>query len=103
MDDRVVARFWAKVKKTNNCWIWTGGLNDSGHGRFYIVKKYTLAHRFSWFLVHGHTKFCVLHKCNNARCVNPAHLYEGTQMDNIRDKWAAETKRQGPSGWSVIA
>jgi hypothetical protein len=89
-------RFWSKVEKTDTCWTWTASLDSYGYGRFsYLGKKYK-AHRISWFFSFGNfpTKW-LLHKCNNGKCVNPDHLYEGTPRENTRDSIRAGTSKLG--------
>lgn len=85
--------FWAKVKKTDTCWNWTGSLNAGGYGSFRFLAKVWHAHRFSWFIHHGEIPAGadVLHSCDNPACVNPGHLHLGTQRDNVRE--AAARKR----------
>jgi hypothetical protein len=79
-------RFLNKVKKTNNCWLWEASLrNKDGYGQFRLNGKMRLAHRVSWQLFNGATTLSVLHKCDNPPCVNPNHLFLGSQLDNIRD------------------
>lgn len=80
-------RFWDKVNKTNNCWEWMGGLFNTGYGGFKLDKKMQKAHRVSWELNNGKIpeEVCVLHKCDNRKCVRPNHLFLGTQSDNIKD------------------
>lgn len=80
-------RFWDKVKKTDYCWEWTGYRLKSGHGQFGTSKKVGYAYRFSWELHNGKIPKgkCILHKCDNGGCVNPEHLFIGTQADNVRD------------------
>lgn len=87
----MMSRFMEKVQvptDPNNCWIWQGAVANRGYpyGIFYANNKALKAHRVSFeiFNCRPPEKF-VLHKCDNPRCVNPAHLFEGTQTDNMRD------------------
>lgn len=85
----VEERFWSKVNKDtdNGCWEWTGLLNDNGYGRFSFEGKPQRAHRISWFLTYGSfPKLHLLHSCDNPLCVNPKHLREGTDLDNMQDR-----------------
>ena len=68
-------RFWAKVDKTDECWLWTAGTNYDGYGQFWVDGKYMGAHRFSWELANGPISGRKLdHRCRVKRCVNPDHL-----------------------------
>jgi hypothetical protein len=81
-------RFWAKVNKTGGgCWLWMGMPDDKGYGHLRVEGKKTLAHRISWKLHNGciPAELFVLHSCDNPSCVNPAHLFTGTQVDNMKD------------------
>lgn len=82
-------RFWEKVKKgePEACWPWTGHRGRNGYGRIAVRSVGPVsASRASWFLAHGRwPSGVVCHACDNPPCVNPAHLWEGTQRDNIRD------------------
>ena len=82
-------RFYSKIKvgKVNGCWVWIAFREKDGYGRFKFNGKNIPAHRFSWINTYGEIPkgFLVLHKCDNPPCVNPEHLFLGTQKDNIRD------------------
>lgn len=91
----VEERFLAKVKKTDTCWIWTGSAQR--YGRFRLSGKLYLAHRISYelFIKRPPDELCVLHKCDVTKCVNPEHLFLGTQKDNALDR---EAKGRGEAG-----
>jgi hypothetical protein len=83
-------RFWDKAKKSEGCWEWTGCKQRTGYGRFRLAGWTQMAHRVAWELVHGLIPkgMQVLHRCDNPGCVNPNHLFLGTQTDNIYDMTA---------------
>jgi len=87
-------RFWTKVDKSagpEGCWLWTGCKIHHGYGMLNTGGKHgqnKLAHRISWELHHSESVpegIEVLHRCDNPSCVNPAHLFLGTQKDNVSD------------------
>lgn len=96
-------RFWSKVEKTEACWIWTGGIDSGGYGSIFRglgPKRAIRSHVASWILNNGEVPegLFVLHNCplrDNPRCVNPAHLYLGTQAANVRDMIFKNTMERG--------
>jgi hypothetical protein len=80
--------FLSKVGKITSagCREWQGYIHPSGYGIVGSDKIY--AHRLSWQLVNGPIPEdkLILHKCDNRKCVEPTHLYCGTQKDNLNDR-----------------
>lgn len=81
-------RFWNKVEKTDTCWLWTACCFDKGYGQFRLNGRLQRAHRVSYLLTFGvlPDDRDVLHTCDVRKCVNPAHLYLGDDLDNARDR-----------------
>ncbi len=89
-EERIIA-FWSKASITANpdkCWEWQAGHNKGGYGKFGIGGKWKLANRVAWELVNGSIpdSMKVLHECDNPSCINPRHLFLGTDLDNAKDR-----------------
>lgn len=90
IDDKTIERFWKKVTKTDSCWLWIGANTKYGWGTMKINGVMYGAHRISYAIHKGEIPegIFVCHNCpggDNGLCVNPSHLWLGTQKDNVRD------------------
>lgn len=98
-------RFWPKVDKNGpgGCWVWTGSTNERGYGRFLALhEERVYAHRFSYEIHHGEipTGMLVCHRCDNPPCVNPAHLFLGTDRENKDD---CKAKKRFRGAWRRLS
>jgi DNA-binding transcriptional regulator YiaG len=91
-------RFDRKYEKEDGgCWVWTGSTTENGYGKFWFEGYNMRAHRASYILhVDDFDRdLYMLHKCHNPSCVNPDHLYPGTQKDNMADAIDRGTMTKG--------
>lgn len=102
------SRFWSKVDKSGECWVWMASRLPWGYGQFGVAGRTSArAHRVSWEMAYGPIPdgLLVLHRCDNPPCVRPDHLFLGTARDNLLDaiakgRHAAPVALSGDEHWS---
>jgi hypothetical protein len=79
-------RFYSKINKIDSCWIWTASKNDQNYGLIWVNGKHVRAHRISYMLAYGELsdKLVIDHLCRNTLCVNPEHLEQVPQSENVK-------------------
>lgn len=90
-------------RTAGGCWKWTGQLDAWGYGRLKWRGRKALAHRLSWESTRGPVPIglWVLHRCDTPDCINPMHLFLGTEADNRADMFA-KGRQGGPRGRANI-
>ena len=103
--EKQIKKFNARIMRDPNsgCHLWTATCNKKGYGIFSLNGKGHRAHRISWEINGGiiPSGSLVLHKCDTPACVNPSHLFIGSNADNMADKIAKGRGRVpfGSSHW----
>jgi hypothetical protein len=98
-----IVRFWKFVDKRgpDECWLWKGGCDPHGYGRFRLKYKRVFAHRVSYQIHRGAFEGHVLHKCDVTGCVNPGHLCRGTHLQNMNDCDEKGRRPHGTRHWNA--
>lgn len=80
--------FLSKIKKQDDCIIFTGSKDRDGYGKIQVNNHQYRAHRLSWLLIHGNIpkNMCVCHICDVPDCINPDHLFLATNQENTADR-----------------
>lgn len=88
----------------SGCILWIGATDSNGYGRVNVNGTTMLAHRLSYQIYSGGAGryLHVLHKCDNPGCINPRHLFRGTDADNVRDKINKGRQPQGSTHYGAI-
>lgn len=95
MKERTIEEQLANSRKEGECIVYLGYINNRGYGRFCANGKLYLAHRASYEFHKGKLtlgKF-ICHTCDNRKCINPDHLYEGSYKENNRDRYKNVKRR----------
>lgn len=83
--------FWDRVDRnqgSESCWLWLGPKDTDGYGNVMYRRKHWKAHRLAWLFTYGEIPkgMFICHSCDTPTCVNPAHLWLGTNRANLADR-----------------
>lgn len=90
------------INNITGCWDWVKYVDNKGYGKMRHLGKVARCHRISYMVFNGDIDpgMHILHSCNNRRCVNPDHLRQGTNMDNVLDRVKSGNHLNVPRGES---
>lgn len=102
----IISKFLKRfvIKGWDQCWEWVGAIENNGYGIITILgklgRKQKRAHRLSYCYFTGPipSQYEVCHSCDNPSCVNPKHLFVGTQADNMKDRHSKKRYNTQPKG-----
>ena len=103
-------RFNRRVTHPANtkCWLWSGALDPAGYGQWEFKGYQTKAHRVAWLLAKGaipdsgtKRSLSVCHTCDNRLCMNPSHMFLGTDADNVADMVAKGRQSRGENHYTA--
>ncbi len=101
---RCTRKLWSRIDQSagkDSCWPWLGRLDQDGYGRLdWCGHAQTLAHRHVFRLTFNIEPIVVCHHCDNRKCCNPTHLYNGTLQTNIADRTVRNRGYKGPAYWN---
>ncbi len=99
-----ICRFHSYVARStsNKCWNYLRGCGSSGYGNFKIKNRTLSAHRVAFQIALGPPKGYVCHSCDNKKCCNPAHLYDGDNLTNMQDCNERNRPRGQAAGKTIL-
>ncbi|MCO5195548.1 MAG: HNH endonuclease [Anaerolineae bacterium] len=96
-------RVWSKIERAapNRCWLWGASTDRSGYGKISVHGRMIIATRVVYELATGQSLTrdqVICHRCDNPACCNPAHLFVGSQSDNMDDMHRKQRHSQNQKG-----
>ncbi len=100
IEERFLSKF--DVDAESGCWVWNAATDRKGYGRLKRGRHHVFAHRYAWEYAYGSIPdgLFVCHHCDNPPCVNVAHLFLGTNADNVLDMKRKGRVQSGALHWT---